>query len=134
MKSGINIALIIFCRNNMQKKLRPGTHHRSDLTAGCHRHWRSKHRLRLKGDQLIGSQQVTRVMSRIVCHNYITLTPLLSGVSWPSGLAYRTQVLVLAAKCGFEIRAVILNHNCLIIIASLHPGVKWVPVRAELVD
>ena len=43
------------------------------------------------------------------------------GVSWPSGLAYRTQVLVLAAR-----------H--LIIIASLHPGVKWVPVRAELVD
>ena len=25
-----------------------------------------------------------------------------SGVSWPSGLAYRTQVLVLAAECGFE--------------------------------
>ena len=24
------------------------------------------------------------------------------GVSWPSGLAYRTQVLVLAAECGFE--------------------------------
>ena len=28
----------------------------------------------------------------------------LSGVSWPSGLAYRTQVLVLAAECGFESR------------------------------
>ena len=27
-----------------------------------------------------------------------------SGVSWPSGLAYRTQVLVLAAECGFESR------------------------------
>ena len=26
------------------------------------------------------------------------------GVSWPSGLAYRTQVLVLAAECGFESR------------------------------
>ena len=25
-----------------------------------------------------------------------------SVVSWPSGLAYRTQVLVLAAECGFE--------------------------------
>ena len=59
-----------------------------------------------------------------------------SGVSWPSGLAYRTQVLVLAAECGFESRP---WHLCpwarhLIIIASLHPGVKWVPVRAELVD
>ena len=57
-------------------------------------------------------------------------------VSWPSGLAYRTQVLVLAAECGFESRP---WHLCpwarhLIIIASLHPGVKWVPVRAELVD
>ena len=30
--------------------------------------------------------------------------PLYIGVSWPSGLAYRTQVLVLAAKCGFESR------------------------------
>ena len=52
-------------------------------------------------------------------------------VSWPSGLAYRTQVLVLAAECGFESRP---WHLCLwarhlIIIASLHPGVKWVPVR-----
>ena len=27
-----------------------------------------------------------------------------SGVSWPSGLAYRTQVLVLAAECEFESR------------------------------
>ena len=27
-----------------------------------------------------------------------------NGVSWPSGLAYRTQVLVLAAECGFESR------------------------------
>ena len=27
-----------------------------------------------------------------------------TGVSWPSGLAYRTQVLVLAAECGFESR------------------------------
>ena len=59
-----------------------------------------------------------------------------NGVSWPSGLAYRTQVLVLAAECGFESRP---WHLCpwarhLIIIASLHPGVKWVPVRAELVD
>ena len=58
------------------------------------------------------------------------------GVSCPSGLAYRTQVLVLAAECGFESRP---WHLCpwarhLIIIASLHPGVKWVPVRAELVD
>ena len=58
------------------------------------------------------------------------------GVSWPSGLAYRTQVLVLAAECGFESRP---WHLCpwarhLTIIASLHPGVKWVPVRAELVD
>ena len=58
------------------------------------------------------------------------------GVSWPSGLAYRTQVLVLAAECGFESRPWQLcpwaRH--LIIIASLHPGVKWVPVRAEFVD
>ena len=43
------------------------------------------------------------------------------GVSWPSGLAYRTQVLVLAAECGFESRP---WHLCpwarhLIIIASL---------------
>ena len=58
------------------------------------------------------------------------------GVSWPSGLAYRTQVLVLAAECGFESRP---WHLCpwarhLIIIASLHPGVKWVPARAELID
>ena len=57
-------------------------------------------------------------------------------VSVPSGLAYRTQVLVLAAECGFESRP---WHLCpwarhLTIIASLHPGVKWVPVRAELVD
>ena len=29
---------------------------------------------------------------------------VLCGVSWPSGLAYRTQVLVLAAECGFESR------------------------------
>ena len=55
------------------------------------------------------------------------------GVSWPSGLAYRTQVLVLATECGFESRP---WHLCpwarhLIIIASLHPGVKWVPVRAD---
>ena len=28
----------------------------------------------------------------------------MSGVSWPSGLAYRNQVLVLAAECGFESR------------------------------
>ena len=28
----------------------------------------------------------------------------ITGVSWPSGLAYRTQVLVLAAECGFESR------------------------------
>ena len=28
----------------------------------------------------------------------------ISGVSWPSDLAYRTQVLVLAAECGFESR------------------------------
>ena len=61
---------------------------------------------------------------------------LVIGVSWPSGLAYRTQVLVLAAECGFESRP---WHLCpwarhLTIIASLHPGVKWVPVRAELVD
>ena len=53
------------------------------------------------------------------------------GVSWPSGLAYRTQVLVLAAECGFESRP---WHLCpwarhLTIIASLHPGVKWVHVR-----
>ena len=41
------------------------------------------------------------------------------GVSWPSGLAYRTQVLVLAAECGFRIPAMTLvslsktlNHNC----------------------
>ena len=58
------------------------------------------------------------------------------GVSWPSGLACRTQVLVLAAECGFESRP---WHLCpwarhLIIIASLYPGVKWVPVKAELVD
>ena len=50
---------------------------------------------------------------------------------WPSGLAYRTQVLVLAAECGFESRP---WHLCpwarhLTIIASLHLGVKWVPVR-----
>ena len=67
----------------------------------------------------------------IVKYNGITSC----GVSWPSGLAYRTQVLVLA-ECGFESRP---WHLCpwarhLIIIASLHPGVKWVPVRAELVD
>ena len=59
----------------------------------------------------------------------------LYGVSWPSGLAYRTQVLVLAAECGFQSWP---WHLCpwaihLIIIASLYPGVKWVPVRAELV-
>ena len=30
---------------------------------------------------------------------------LLRRVSWPSGLAYRTQVLVLAAECGFESRS-----------------------------
>ena len=29
---------------------------------------------------------------------------LFKGVSWPSGLAYRTQVLVLATECGFESR------------------------------
>ena len=64
------------------------------------------------------------------------LSPQTAEVSWPSGLAYRTQVLVLAAECGFESRP---WHLCpsarhLTIIASLHPGVKWVPVRAELVD
>ena len=32
------------------------------------------------------------------------------GVSWPSGLGYRTQVLVLEAECGFESRAV--AHLC----------------------
>ena len=38
---------------------------------------------------------------------------------WPSGLAYQTQVLVLAAECGFESRpwhlvslSKTLNHNC----------------------
>ena len=69
-------------------------------------------------------------------YTLLLLTFSYSGVSWPSGLAYRTQVLVLAAECGFESRP---WHLCpwarhLIIIASLHPGVKWVPVRAELVD
>ena len=33
-----------------------------------------------------------------------TIEEPLIGVSWPSGLAYRTQVLVLAAECGFESR------------------------------
>ena len=69
-------------------------------------------------------------------HPFPNTIPSPYGVSWPSGLAYRTQVLVLAAECGFESRP---WHLCpwarhLIIIASLHPGVKWVPVRAELVD
>ena len=35
-------------------------------------------------------------------NGYLTLE--WSGVWWPSGLAYRTQVLVLAAECGFESR------------------------------
>ena len=41
------------------------------------------------------------------------------GVSWPSGLAYRTQVLVLASRMWVRIPAVTLvslsktlNHNC----------------------
>ena len=36
-------------------------------------------------------------------HNPCTLQTK-RGVSWPSGLAYRTQVLVLATECGFESR------------------------------
>ena len=70
-------------------------------------------------------------------HVHVHWTVCFYGVSWPSSLAYRTQVLVvLAAECGFESRP---WHLCpwarhLTIIASLHPGVKWVPVRAELVD
>ena len=35
---------------------------------------------------------------------YVRATNLYYGVSWPSGLAYRTQVLVLATECGFESR------------------------------
>ena len=35
---------------------------------------------------------------------YVSAKMSHSGVSWPSGLAYRTQVLVLAAECGFESR------------------------------
>ena len=31
-------------------------------------------------------------------------------------------------------RSSLPDSRHLIIIASLHPGVKWVPVRAELVD
>ena len=33
---------------------------------------------------------------------YFWIMAFPSGVSWPSGLAYRTQVLVLATECGFE--------------------------------
>ena len=36
--------------------------------------------------------------------DFIPQTHQCSGVSWPSGLAYRTQVLVVAAECGFESR------------------------------
>ena len=65
-----------------------------------------------------------------------SLETILLNLKMCSGLAYLTQVLVLAAECGFESRP---WHLCpwarhLTIIASLHPGVKWVPVRAELVD
>ena len=61
----------------------------------------------------------------------LLLTPLIYwpsslpyGVLWPSGLAHRTQVLVLAAECGFESRP---WHLCpwardFTIIASLDPG------------
>ena len=81
-----------------------------------------------------------RVLSVHIVKKWSTTCPPLvgsqTGVSWPSGLAYRTQVLVLATECGFESQP---WHLCpwarhLIIIASLHQGVKWVPVRAELVD
>ena len=66
---------------------------------------------------------------------YTQMYKMWSVVAERSSL-YRTQVLVLAAECGFESRP---WHLCpwarhLTIIASLHPGVKWVPVRAELVD
>ena len=40
-------------------------------------------------------------------HGRILIDPAIMaaiGVSWPSGLAYRTQVLVLAVECGFESR------------------------------
>ena len=39
-----------------------------------------------------------------VCHATRAAMNMQSGLSWPSGLAYRTQVLVLAAECGFESR------------------------------
>ena len=37
-------------------------------------------------------------------YSYNQSLSLINQVSWPSGLAYRTQVLVLAAACGFESR------------------------------
>ena len=45
-------------------------------------------------------------LEKRVRHQFsLVLAQLLQhGVSWPSGLAYRTQVLVLAAECGFESR------------------------------
>ena len=39
-----------------------------------------------------------KVSASCIMHDFVC------GVSWPSGLAYRTQVLVLAAECGFESR------------------------------
>ena len=80
--------------------------------------------------------KVTPIATEEYLDNLFYKTVKACGVSWPSGLAYRTQVLVLAAECGFESRP---WHLCpwarhLTVIASLQPGVKWVPVRAELVD
>ena len=43
-------------------------------------------------------------VTRVTCIQMLFLMKgvMWSGVSWPSGLAYRTQVLVLATECGFE--------------------------------
>ena len=88
------------------------------------------------GRNLSPDETMVKFNGRIGFKQYMPRKAAKCGVSWPSGLAYRTQVLVLAAECGFESRP---WHLCpwarhLTIIASLHPGVKWVHVRAELVD
>ena len=41
------------------------------------------------------------------------------GVSWLSGLAYRTQVLVLEAECGFENKLYLMIHFIVMTIIIL---------------
>ena len=56
----------------------------------------------LENKELLRSNINITVKKKIIETHIFSV--LAYGVSWPSGLAYRTQVLVLATECGFESR------------------------------